>query len=226
MIELSVKEWPLNQRPRERLLKYGASVLSDADLLAAFIGSGTREHNTIVMARLLLSKFGSLRGILHASYKEICSTPGFGNARYATMHAVLEMVRRSMLETLSNQGEASNPKVVREYLSLKMRDYEHEMFACLFLNNQHQIIEFEELFRGTIDKAAVHPREVVKRALHHNAAAVILVHNHPSGNSEPSETDKEITGELQKALHLVDVRVLDHFVIGETTSSFAELDLL
>ena len=223
---MSVKEWPSQQRPRERLLRHGASMLSDAELLVAFIGSGTRDCSAISIARLLLSRFDGLRGIVHAKRKEICRIPGFGDARYVAMHAVVEMVRRSLLETLADKGSASNPKVVREYLSLKMRDYEHEIFACLFLNNQHQLIAFEELFRGTIDKAAVHPREVVKRALHHNAAAVILVHNHPSGNSEPSDTDKDITDELQKALHLIDVRVTDHFIIGETISSFAELDLL
>ena len=226
MRELRVKEWPAHERPRERLLKYGTDKLTDAELLAVFIGSGTRQRDAITLARHLLSEFGGLRGIMRSPRKQVCKMHGFGEVRYARMQAMLEIVRRSLLETLRESGVMTNPDTVREYLILKMRDYEHEMFACLFLDNTHRLIQFEELFHGTIDNAVVHPREIVKRALHHNSAAVILVHNHPSGNSAPSDADKDITAELQKSLNLVDVRVLDHFVIGETISSFAELHLL
>ncbi len=226
MKELRVKEWPAHERPRERLLNNGASSLSDAELLAAFIGSGTRQCNSIALSRLLISTFGSLRNIIHAPRKEICQLPGFGNVRYITMQAVIEIVRRSLLETTKKNDALESPSTAREYLLLKMRDYQHEVFACLFLDNQHCLIAFEELFHGTINNATVHPREVIKRALHHNAAAIILAHNHPSGSSEPSSADKEITSELKKSLNLIDVRVLDHFVVGETIASFAEMQLL
>ena len=226
MRDLKVKEWPERDRPRERLLYYGANKLSDAELLAVFIGSGTRGLNAVDLARRMIAEFHDLRGVLRAPRKQICGVHGFGEARYARMQAMFEIVRRSLLETLRDDGALSSPDTVREYLLLKMRDYEHEIFACMFLDSRHRLIEWEEIFRGTIDTAAVHPREVVKRALHYNSAAVILVHNHPSGNSTPSEADKDITAELQKSLDLVDVRVLDHFVIGDTISSFAELHLL
>lgn len=226
MHELRVKEWPADERPRERLLNGGAHKLSNAELLAVFIGSGTRGCDAIELARRLLNEFEGLRGVIRAPRGRICKLPGFGDVRYARMQAMLEIVRRSLLETLRESGTMSNPDTVREYLLLKMRDYEHEIFACMFLDNRHRLIECEEMFHGTIDTAAVHPREVVKRALHHNSAAVILVHNHPSGNSTPSDSDKDITAELQKSLELVGVRVLDHFVIGDTITSFAEEHLL
>lgn len=223
---MTIKQWPEQERPREKLLQRGASMLSDAELLALLIGSGTRTRSALHIAHQLLKEFGSLSAIMRANKNTLCTIKGIGKARYALLQAAIELVRRSLLETIRKGDVLASPHHTRDYLMLKMRDYEHEVFACLFLDNQHRVIAFEELFYGTIDGASVHPREVVKRALHHNAAAIILVHNHPSGIAEPSVADKQITRNLKTSLGLVDVRVLDHFVIGEKVTSFVERDLL
>ena len=221
-----IKEWPKHERPREKLLAHGAQGLSNAELLSILIGSGTKNHSAMEAAHSLLSHFGSLRAITHADSRALRKCKSIGAARSVLLQAALEIVRRSLLETIKENDVLSNPHVARNYLKLKMQRYEHEVFACMFLDNQHRVLSFEEMFHGTLDGASVHPREVVKRALYYNAAAVIFVHNHPSGSPEPSKADENITRELKRALDLIDVRVLDHFVVGEQVTSFAERQLL
>ncbi len=221
-----IKEWPKHERPREKLLANGAHSLSSAELLSILIGSGSKNHSAMESAHNLLSKFGNLLAVTQANRKALCACKGIGDVRFVLLQAALEIVRRSLLETIKENDVLSNPSVARNYLKLKMGSYEHEVFACMFLDNQHRVLGFEEMFHGTIDGASVHPREVVKRALHYNAAAVILVHNHPSGSYEPSRADEHITKELKRSLELIDVRVLDHFVVGERVTSFAERQLL
>ncbi|MBC6413735.1 MAG: DNA repair protein RadC [Chromatiales bacterium] len=223
---MTIKHWPDKERPREKLLAYGVENLSDAELLAILINSGTSGISAIDLARQLLKNFGSLRAIAKANKKDLCRNKGIGDVYYARLQAALEITRRMLLESMKKKDTVASPDRARKYLTLKMRNYSYEVFACLFLDNQHRVIAFEELFRGTIDGASVHPREVVKRTLHHNAAAVILVHNHPSGSSEPSHADRHITEELKNALALIDVRILDHFVVGEKVTSFTESNLL
>ena len=220
---MKVREIPLTEQPQQKLLASGPERLSNAELLAIVIGG---SGDTIESAYSMVSKLGSLRGVIQADCKTFCKCKGAGKARYARLQASLEIIRRSLLETIKEGDVLSNPSVARNYLKLKMRHYQHEVFACMFLDTQHRVLGFEEMFRGTIDGASVHPREVVKRTLHYNAAAVIFVHNHPSGSHEPSKADENITRELKHALGLIDVRVLDHFVVGERVSSFAEKQLL
>ena len=222
----NIKDWDANERPREKLLLRGAEVLSNAELLAIFIGSGTKEANAVDIGRTLLVQFGSLRAVMQADQKLLCTVKGIGKNKYVLLRAAKELACRILLEKIQKKDVMSNPRKAREYLSLKMQAYEHEVFACLFLDSQQRVIKFEEMFRGTIDGSTVHIREVVKRALHHNAAAIIMAHNHPSGSHEPSRADEEITQEMKRALAMIDVRVLDHFVVGEKVTSFAERDLL
>ena len=195
---MKIKEWPEQERPRERLIKCGASALSDTELLTIIIGSGTKKNSASEIARSLLLDFGNLRAIIDADRKEICLIKGFGMTRFVLLQAAVEIVRRSLLETIKKGNLLTSPTKTRDYLTLKMRHHEHEVFACLFLDNQHHVLAFEEMFHGTIDSASVHPREVVKRVLYHNAAAIIFVHNHPSGSDEPSISDERITQELKK----------------------------
>lgn len=224
---MAITDWPTHERPRERLLLQGPSALSDAELLAIFLRTGVRGKTAVDLARELMDTFGSLRALLDADCKQFCQGLGLGVAKYAQLQAVLEMGRRHLRETLTRGDVLSNPADTRDYLSARLRGYAHEVFACLFLDNRHRIIRFDELFQGTIDGTSVHPREVVKRALSHNAAAVIFAHNHPSGVAEPSPADKAITRRLQDALALVDIRVLDHLIIGDgQVVSFAEQGLL
>ena len=224
---MPITDWPVNERPREKLLLRGANALSDAELLAIFLRTGVPGKTAVDLARELLSSFGSLRALLNADRKQFCKGLGLGDAKYVQLQAVLEMGRRHLRETLAQGDALSKPDDTRDYLTARLRSYPHEVFACLFLDNRHRVISFDELFHGTLDGASVHPREVVKRALSHNAAAVIFAHNHPSGVAEPSEADKIITQRLKDALALVDIRVLDHFIIGEGRAvSFAERGLL
>jgi DNA repair protein RadC len=224
---MAITDWPREERPREKLLQKGAQALSDAELLAIFLRTGTRGKTAVDLARDLLTRFGGLRPLLEANLTEFCEGEGLGEAKYAQLQATTEMARRHLLETLRRGDVLESPDHTRRYLQSRMRDYPHEVFACLFLDNRHRVIEFEELFQGTINGASVHPREVVKKALGHNAASVILAHNHPSGVAEPSEADRNITRRLGEALGLVDIRVLDHLVIGDgETVSFAERGLL
>ncbi len=224
---MSITDWPEQERPREKLLQRGSAALTDAELLAIFLRTGTRGKTAVDLARELLADFGSLKALLAADCQRFCQSLGLGTAKYAQLQAVLEMARRHFIEILQQDDVLTSPEATRAYLSAQLRGYSYEVFACLFLDNKHRIIELEELFRGTIDGASVYPREVAKRALHHNAAAVIFAHNHPSGIAEPSQADRLITDKLKQALGLFDIRVLDHFIIGDGVPfSFAEHGLI
>jgi len=223
---MAITDWPQPERPREKLLARGAEALSDAELLAIFLRTGVAGKTAVDLARELLVTFGGLRGLLSADKSAFCAANGLGTAKYAQLQAVLEMGRRHLQESLQRGDSLTSPEVTRRFLVARLRDNPAEVFACLFLDNRHRVIAYEELFRGTIDGASVHPREVVKRALYFNAAAVILAHNHPSGIAEPSQADERITQRLKEALSLVDIRVLDHIVIGDDVVSFAERGLL
>ncbi|MCE0462613.1 MULTISPECIES: RadC family protein [Pseudomonas] len=212
---MSIRDWPAAERPRERLLALGAGSLSDAELLAIFLRTGVSGKSAVDLARHLLTQFGSLRALLEADQVTFSSHVGLGPAKYAQLQAAQEMSRRHLAERARQRTTLENPHVVRDYLKSMLRHEPHEVFGCLFLNSRHQVLTFEALFRGSIDNASVHPRQVVKRALAHNAAALILCHNHPSGNAEPSQADRVLTERLQEALELIDVRVLDHFIIGD-----------
>lgn len=224
---MAIKDWPACDQPREKLLERGVSALTDAELLAIFLRTGVKGKSAVDLAKELLTEFGSLKTLLEAGQEQFCASKGLGKAKYAQLQAVMEMARRHFLEVIQRGDALTSPNSTRAYLSAQLRGYSHEVFACLFLDNQHRVIKFEELFRGTIDSASVYPREVVKQALHYNAAAVILAHNHPSGISEPSTADKAITQTLTKALALFDIRVLDHFIVGDGVPySFAEHGLI
>ncbi len=223
---IPIKHWPADERPREKLLLRGAEALSDAELLAIFLRTGTRGKTAVDLARELLHEFTGLRALFDADETRFCQANGLGQAKYTQMQAVLEMSRRYLRERMQRGDALTDPDAVRFYLTSKLRDAQSEIFACLFLDNRHRVIQYEELFYGTIDGASVHPREVVRKALQHNAAAVIFAHNHPSGVAEPSQADERITQKLKDALALIDVRVLDHFIIGDQVVSFAERGLL
>ncbi len=212
---MSIRLWPELERPREKLLHAGASALSDAELLAIFLRTGIRGCSAVELARRLLGEFGGLRQLLEAEQELFTSYTGLGPAKYAQLQAVLEMNRRHLEATITRESALESPQVVRDYLKAQLRHQKHEVFACLFLDTKHRVLAFEVLFYGTIDGASVYPRQVVKRALANNAAALILTHNHPSGISEPSQADKILTERLKEALALVDVRVLDHFIVGD-----------
>jgi len=188
-------------------------VLSDAELLALFIGSGRRGMTAVDLGRELLLSAGNLKSLLDQMPAELAQRRGLGMARACTLHAALELGRRYLACELQRETLA-NPTACANFLRTRIGAYPYEVFACLFLDQRHRVLAFEELFRGSIDGASVHPREVVRRCLAHNAAAVILAHNHPSGVAEPSQADRDITAELKRALALIDVRVLDHFIIG------------
>ncbi len=220
---MAITDWPAEERPREKLLTKGSQALTDAELLAIFLRTGCNGKSAVDLARELLQHFGNLRSLLHASQREFCKALGLGNAKYAQLQAVLEMSRRHLAEQLQREQQFTSSASVKNYLRAQLRDRKAEVFAVLFLDSQHRLIAFEELFQGTIDGAAVYPREVVKRALSHNAAAVILAHNHPSGIAEPSSSDHAITKQLKEALQLIDIRTLDHFIVGDSeVLSFAD----
>jgi len=223
---MAITDWAAEDRPREKLLNKGAESLTDAELLAIFLRTGIKGKTAVDLARDLLQETGGLTHLLSADEKRFCQSKGLGQAKYVQMQAVVEMSRRYLQEKIQRGDAMSNVSDVKNYLQTRLQSYPFEVFACLFLDNKHRVIEFEELFRGTIDAASVHPREVVRRVLHHNAAAIILAHNHPSGVAEPSQSDNQITQKLKDALALVDVRVLDHFVVGDEVVSFAERGLL
>ncbi|CSB21555.1 MULTISPECIES: RadC family protein [Vibrio] len=220
---MNLKDLPAESMPREKLLQRGPQSLSDAELLAIFLRTGTHGMNVLALADLLLRDFGSLRALFCASKEQFCRHKGLGEAKFVQLQAVLEMTQRYLAETLKRGDALTSPQQTKLYLSSVLRDRQREAFYILFLDNQHRVIRDEILFEGTIDAASVYPREVVKRALHHNAAAVILAHNHPSGVAEPSQADRRITDRLRDALGLVEIRVLDHFVVGDgEVVSFAE----
>lgn len=213
--------------PRERLVAKGPESLSDSELLAVFLRTGVQGMNVLALSEYLLDRFDGLRGLMQAPAEEVMLCPGIGVAKYAEIAAVLEISKRYLEQGIKRGESIDDPDITKQFLKLKMIAYTREVFACLFLDNQHRLICYEEMFFGTIDGASVHPREVVKRTLYHNAAAIIFAHNHPSGISEPSQADLRITERLKAALALVDVRVLDHMVIGDSeVTSFAERGLL
>lgn len=212
---MSIRDWPVAERPREKLLSLGAGSLSDAELLAIFLRTGVSGRSAVELARGLLREFGSLRGLLQADLPTFSRQQGLGPAKFAQLQAVLEMARRHLAEELHRGCALQSPQAVRDYLKALLRHEPHEVFACLFLDAKHRVLAFEALFQGSIDSASVYPRQVVKRALAHNAAALILAHNHPSGVAEPSQADRLLTQRLKDALALIEVRVLDHFIVGE-----------
>ncbi|BFO01720.1 DNA repair protein RadC [Pseudomonas guariconensis] len=212
---MNIREWPADERPREKLLQRGAAVLSDAELLAVLLGSGVAGRNVLDLSRGLLMRFGGLRQFLEADRDAVLREPGLGLVKYAQLQALLEIGRRYLDESISREAVLENPASVRRYLKSRLRHEASEVFGCLFLDTKHRPLAFEVLFRGTINRASVYPREVVRRSLLHNAAALILCHNHPSGHSEPSEDDVRMTLVLKRALALIDVRVLDHVIVGD-----------
>lgn len=223
---MSIKDWPSAERPREKLLAKGAAALSDAELLAIFLRTGIKGKTAVDVARELLVKFGSLRALLMASQNEFCHGLGLGQAKYVQLQAVLEMSKRHLACNLTQGVVLNSVSKAQDFLSVQLRDKKQEVFAALFLDAQHRLIMYKELFYGSLESATVYPREVIKEVLKIGAAAVIFAHNHPSGNSEPSQADRQITTKLVNALGLIDVRVLDHCIIGNHVFSFAQNGLM
>ncbi|MFV2059188.1 MAG: DNA repair protein RadC [Gammaproteobacteria bacterium] len=224
---MTIKHWPASERPREKLLQLGCKSLSDAELLAIFLRTGIAGKTAVDLARDLLLSFGSLRNLLTCNLDEFTQHKGLGSAKYAQLQAVVEMSRRHLGESMVKSDILKDPDATKQFLHAKLRDYDHEVFAALYLDSQHHVIYFEELFHGSIASATVYPREVVKNALKHNAATIIFAHNHPSGVAEPSHADQQITQKLKSALSLVDIQVLDHIIVGDSEcTSFAERGLL
>ena len=225
---MAITDWPEAERPRERLLANGPKGLSDAELLAIFLRVGVRGKSAVDLARQLIAHFGSLNRLFAADRNEFSTIPGMGDAKFAQLQAVLEMARRVLTEAMREHDSFSNPGAVRDYLRLHLAGLSYEVFFALWLDAQNRLLSAEELFRGSLTQTSVYPREVVKKAMVHNAAAVVFAHNHPSGVAEPSSADEQLTQVLKQALALVDVKVLDHFVVAGTTSpvSFAERGLL
>ncbi|MBR7782803.1 RadC family protein [Undibacterium luofuense] len=224
---MTILDWPQDDRPRERLIRLGASHLSDAELLAVFLRTGVTGKSAVDLARDLLKEFGSLSGMFAAPLSEFCRIHGLGQAKFAQLQAVLELSKRAIREELEEKVSLSNPQAVKDYLHLLFANRTYECFCVLFLDVQNKLITTEEMFRGTLTQASVYPREVAVRALHHHAASVIVAHNHPSGNCDPSAADKQLTAQLQQALQLLEIRVLDHFIVARAgIFSFAERGLL
>lgn len=212
---MAITDWPEQERPREKLLSRGAQALSDAELLAIFLRTGVKGKSAVDLSRDLLNQFGGLRQLLTADQSSFCQHHGLGVAKYSQLQAVLEMARRHLAQTLERDGTLNSPDATRQYLMSHLRDRVQEVFVCLFLDSQNRVLKYQELFQGTLNRAAVYPREVVRQALQIGAASVILAHNHPSGVAEPSQSDRQITEQLQQALALMDIEVLDHLVIGD-----------
>jgi len=212
---MKVSDWPEAERPREKLLKRGARTLTDSELLAVLLCTGTRRTDVMELARSHIAAFGSLGKLLDAERQDWKGKEGIGNARYAVLQAVLEMARRHLYESLSARSVLTTPEDTQKFLLAQLRKRPYEVFCCLFLDNHHRLIAVEELFRGTTESAHVHPREVIRQAIEHNASAVILAHNHPSGICEPSKADEQITRRLREALSLVEIRVLDHVIVTD-----------
>ncbi|HEY9102556.1 RadC family protein [Chitinimonas sp.] len=220
---MPITDWPADERPREKLLLQGATALSDAELLAIFLRTGLPGKSAVDLARELLAHFGSLNGLFQANQSTLTSVNGMGEAKYAQLQAILEMSRRALKEELRLPQAFSKPQLVKDYLQLWLGGETRECFAALFLDSQHGLIASEVLFHGTLDQAAVHPREIAKRALELNAAAIIVAHNHPSGHPEPSQADVALTEQLRRSLALLDIRLLDHFIATRRgTVSLAE----
>jgi DNA repair protein RadC len=224
---MAITDWPEGDRPREKLLDRGADALSDSELLAIFLRTGVAGKSAVDLARELLTSFGGLAGLMGADERRFCEGKGLGRAKFAQLQAALELSRRYLKTRLTESDVLSSPEATRDYLKLKLYGLPYEAFLGLFLDNRHRVIRIEELFRGTIDGASVHPREVVRKVIETNAAAVIFAHNHPSGVAEPSQADLRITQRLKDALALIEVRVLDHLIVGEGRgTSLAERGLI
>lgn len=225
---MAITDWPEHERPREKLLNRGADSLSDAELLALFLRVGVRGHSAVDLARQLIARFGTLTRLCAARADEFAQVPGMGLAKYAQLQAVMELARRALSETISARDLFDSPQAVRDWLRLRLGHLPHETFCVLLLDARNALIEAVDLFRGTLNSTSVYPREVVKLALARNAAAVIFAHNHPSGAAEPSSADELLTRTLKNALALVDIRVLDHFIVPAhgKPMSFAERGLL
>jgi DNA repair protein RadC len=224
---MSIKLWPSAEKPREKLLAKGAASLSDAELIAISLRIGVKGETAVDLARRALQHFGSLRKFIEADLSSFCQIRGLGPTKYTELQAAFELMRRHLHETLVTGDALNSPQETRGYLTAQIRAYQHEVFACLFLDSRNRVLGFEKLFHGSLTSANVYPRELVKRALFYNAAAVIFAHNHPSGTAEPSQADIEITLQLKQALELIQVQVFDHFIIGNgQTFSFAERGLL
>jgi DNA repair protein RadC len=220
---MGINHWPEDQRPRERLIKHGAPALSDAELLSVFLRVGVKGKSAVDLGRDMLLQFGSLRALFAANLKEFAQIHGLGSAKYAQLQAVLELAKRSISEQLETNSSLSSPQAVKQYLQLQIGNKQYESFVVLFLDVKNRLITTQELSRGSLSHASVYPREVVKSALAQNAASVILAHNHPSGSPEPSQADLSLTQTLKSALALVDIRVLDHFIVANNAvHSFAE----
>ena len=224
---MAITDWPLDDRPREKLLAKGPQALSDAELVAIFLRTGIKGKSAVELARDQLIRFGSLSALAGAANESFCAEPGLGPAKYAQLQAALEIARRTLREKLDAGVAMSAPGAVRDYLRLLLHARPHEVFVAVFLDAQHRVVASEELFRGTLTQTSVYPREVVKHALTLNASSVVLAHNHPSGTAQPSRADEALTHTLKAALALVDVRVLDHFVVTASQAvSMAELGLV
>lgn len=224
---MKIQDWPQQERPREKLLQFGASTLSDAELLAILINTGIKGRSALELAGDAISHFGSLQGIFFASQNQVIKQAGLGNAKYALLHACFELFKRSMAQRITREASFTQAEHASDYLRAQLAQNKREVFAMLLLDSQHQLIAYREMFKGTINSAAVYPRELVKQAMEDNAAAVILAHNHPSGIAEPSQADIQITQRIKQAFALIDVVVLDHFVIGHSNAvSFAQRGLL
>lgn len=224
---MRIAEWPQQERPRERLLAQGAGSLSDAELVAVCLRSGTRGKSAVDLARELIAGFGGVAGLLGADLSRLLQVKGLGTAKAAQLAASIELARRSLQEDLKTGSALTSPGAVRDFLRLALAARDHEVFIVLFLDAQHRVLRSTELFRGTLTQTSVYPREVVRAALAANAAAVIFAHNHPSGIAQPSQADELLTRQLREALALVEIRVLDHFIVaGNQTLSFAERGLL
>ncbi len=220
---MAITDWPATERPRERLLTHGPQSLSDAELLAIFLRTGLPGKSAVDLARELLHRFGSLGALLSANRTNFCQSPGLGDAKFAQLQAVLEMARRHFTENLQRDTVLTSAEATRHFLQAQLRSESREVFAALYLDNQHHLLVYEPLFYGTVNGATVYPREVVKRALELNAAALIVAHNHPSGVAEPSRADVAITARLKQALEMVDIRLLDHCIVaGHEVVSLAE----
>ena len=224
---MAITDWPAAERPREKLIELGAEALSDAELLAIFLRVGVTGKSAVDLARDLLKKFGSLNGIFAATENELSQVHGIGSSKYVQLQAIFEMSRRALNEQLQSRDVLASPQAVRDYLVLKLGNLTKEVFLALFLDTQNRLIASEEMFSGSLKSTSVYPREVIKRALHHNAAAIIFAHNHPTGIAQQSQADELLTKQLKQALDLVDVEVLDHFIVaGNNTLSFSERGLL
>ena len=224
---MKITDWPVDERPREKLLKLGPATLSDAELLAIFLRTGIKGCSAVDLARTLLNHFGSLRILLNASESDFCRVKGLGQAKYVQLQASVEMSKRFFTQKMEKVNTLNSVEETKAFLQAKLRDQTQEVFAMLLLDSQHRLIKYRPMFYGTIDSASVYPRVLVKQALDDNAAAVILAHNHPSGIAEPSQADKQITQRIIAAMNLVDIKVLDHFVVGDGEAvSFAQRGLI